>query len=52
MWPFTPYPEHSPSEVDGKTYDYIVVGGTQPPTKLRRDDMGPQFCAIAYFAAP
>ncbi|PHH90437.1 hypothetical protein CDD83_3645 [Cordyceps sp. RAO-2017] len=27
MWPFTPYPEHSPSQVDGKAYDYIVLGG-------------------------
>ncbi|KAI0891047.1 putative GMC oxidoreductase [Annulohypoxylon nitens] len=27
MWPFPPYPEHSPSQVNGKTYDYIVVGG-------------------------
>jgi len=27
MWPFVPYPECSPEDVDGKTYDYIVVGG-------------------------
>ncbi|KAK6953887.1 hypothetical protein Daesc_003849 [Daldinia eschscholtzii] len=27
MWPFSPYPEHSPSSVDGKTYDYVIVGG-------------------------
>ncbi|KAI1144953.1 putative GMC oxidoreductase [Nemania diffusa] len=27
MWPFTSFPERSPSEVDGKTYDYIIVGG-------------------------
>ncbi|ETS84699.1 hypothetical protein PFICI_02724 [Pestalotiopsis fici W106-1] len=27
MWPFPSYPEHSPSEVNGKTYDYIIVGG-------------------------
>ncbi|KAI1409694.1 putative GMC oxidoreductase [Hypoxylon sp. FL1857] len=27
MWPFSSYPEHSPSQVNGKTYDYIVVGG-------------------------
>ncbi|ROW13613.1 hypothetical protein VPNG_04562 [Cytospora leucostoma] len=27
MWPFTPYPEASAADVDGKTYDYIIVGG-------------------------
>ncbi|KAJ8128537.1 hypothetical protein O1611_g5096 [Lasiodiplodia mahajangana] len=27
MWPFTSFPEHSPSEVHDKTYDYIIVGG-------------------------
>ncbi|KAI1774973.1 putative GMC oxidoreductase [Hypoxylon cercidicola] len=27
MWPFSMYPEHSPSSVDGKTYDYVIVGG-------------------------
>ncbi|KAI1385539.1 putative GMC oxidoreductase [Hypoxylon trugodes] len=27
MWPFSPYPEHAPSEVNGKEYDYIIVGG-------------------------
>ncbi|KAM7215886.1 alcohol oxidase [Rhypophila decipiens] len=28
MWPFTPsYPELSADDVDGKTYDYIIVGG-------------------------
>lgn len=27
MWPFVSYPECSPEDVDGKTYDYIVVGG-------------------------
>ncbi|KAI1478786.1 putative GMC oxidoreductase [Daldinia eschscholtzii] len=27
MWPFSSYPEHSPSSVDGKTYDYVIVGG-------------------------
>ncbi|KAI1120823.1 putative GMC oxidoreductase [Nemania abortiva] len=27
MWPFSPYPECSPREIDGTTYDYIVVGG-------------------------
>ncbi|KAI7779322.1 choline dehydrogenase [Diaporthe eres] len=28
MWPFSSsYPEVSPSMVDGKTYDYIIVGG-------------------------
>ncbi|KAK7930995.1 hypothetical protein PG985_001707 [Apiospora marii] len=26
MWPFS-YPEHAPSDVHGKTYDYIIVGG-------------------------
>lgn len=29
MWPFTSsYPERAASEVHGKTFDYIVVGGT------------------------
>ncbi|KAI1771542.1 hypothetical protein F4818DRAFT_454661 [Hypoxylon cercidicola] len=27
MWPFSSYPECSPSDIDGKTYDYIVIGG-------------------------
>lgn len=28
MWPFTSaYPERRAEEVDGKTFDYIVVGG-------------------------
>ncbi|KAG6357708.1 hypothetical protein INS49_013587 [Diaporthe citri] len=27
MWPFSSYPECSPSQVDGKTYDYVIVGG-------------------------
>ncbi|KAI3390274.1 hypothetical protein diail_10669 [Diaporthe ilicicola] len=27
MWPFSSYPECSPSHVDGNTYDYIIVGG-------------------------
>ena len=27
MWPFVSYPECSPEDVYGKTYDYIVVGG-------------------------
>ncbi|KAH9904750.1 hypothetical protein F4778DRAFT_770105 [Xylariomycetidae sp. FL2044] len=27
MWPFSTYPEARVSDVDGKTYDYIVVGG-------------------------
>ncbi|KAI2640870.1 putative GMC oxidoreductase [Hypomontagnella submonticulosa] len=27
MWPSSYNPEHSPLEVNGKTYDYIVVGG-------------------------
>ncbi|KAF7532241.1 hypothetical protein G7054_g8148 [Neopestalotiopsis clavispora] len=27
MWPFSSYPEASASQVDGKTYDYIIVGG-------------------------
>jgi hypothetical protein len=27
MWPFSSYPECSPEDVDGKTFDYIIVGG-------------------------
>jgi hypothetical protein len=27
MWPFVSYPECYPEDVDGKSYDYIVVGG-------------------------
>ncbi|KAF2652624.1 GMC oxidoreductase [Lophiostoma macrostomum CBS 122681] len=27
MWPLVTYPECSPNQVDGKTYDYVVVGG-------------------------
>ncbi|KAH7113766.1 hypothetical protein B0J11DRAFT_445885 [Dendryphion nanum] len=27
MWPFKAYPERSAEDVDGKTYDYIIVGG-------------------------
>ncbi|KAF2703704.1 GMC oxidoreductase [Pleomassaria siparia CBS 279.74] len=27
MWPFATYPVCSPEQVDGKTYDYVVVGG-------------------------
>ncbi|KAI1379874.1 putative GMC oxidoreductase [Hypoxylon crocopeplum] len=27
MWPFSSYPERSPSEIDGKTFDYVIVGG-------------------------
>ncbi|OTA84573.1 putative GMC oxidoreductase [Hypoxylon sp. CO27-5] len=27
MWPFSSYPEYSPSQIDGKTYDYVIVGG-------------------------
>ncbi|EPE32304.1 FAD/NAD(P)-binding protein [Glarea lozoyensis ATCC 20868] len=28
MWPFrTKYPEHKPEEVNGKEYDFVVVGG-------------------------
>lgn len=28
MWPFSsPYPEWSPDQVDGETYDYVIVGG-------------------------
>ncbi|OTB00281.1 putative GMC oxidoreductase [Hypoxylon sp. CI-4A] len=27
MWPFFSYPEYPPFRVDGKTYDYVVVGG-------------------------
>jgi hypothetical protein len=29
MWPFPAYPEVVASQVDGKTYDYVVVGGQQ-----------------------
>ncbi|KZZ88343.1 Glucose-methanol-choline oxidoreductase [Moelleriella libera RCEF 2490] len=27
MWPFSSYPERSPSDVQHQTYDYIIVGG-------------------------
>ncbi|KAJ9144191.1 Alcohol oxidase [Pleurostoma richardsiae] len=27
MWPFTSYPEATAAEVDGREYDYIIVGG-------------------------
>lgn len=27
MWPFTSYPEVTAAQVEGKTYDYVVVGG-------------------------
>ncbi|KAK8867602.1 alcohol oxidase [Apiospora arundinis] len=27
MWPFSSYPVYSPSDVQGKTYDYVIVGG-------------------------
>jgi hypothetical protein len=27
MWPFPSYPEQIPSQVDGRTYDYVIVGG-------------------------
>ena len=28
MWPFTStYPEWSPDQVDGKAYDYVILGG-------------------------
>lgn len=28
MWPFTAlYPERTAADIDGKTYDYIIVGG-------------------------
>lgn len=28
MWPFgSSYPEHTAEDVDGKTYDYVIVGG-------------------------
>ncbi|KAI0473339.1 putative GMC oxidoreductase [Xylariaceae sp. FL0804] len=27
MWPFSSIPEHSASEVNGRSYDYIIVGG-------------------------
>lgn len=27
MWPFSSYPERTAEDVDGKTYDYIIVGG-------------------------
>jgi hypothetical protein len=31
MWPFSSYPECSPEDVDGKSYDYIIVGGKIGP---------------------
>ncbi|OTB14104.1 hypothetical protein K445DRAFT_302665 [Daldinia sp. EC12] len=34
MWPFSSYPEHSPSFVDGKTYDYVIVGGIGGATRM------------------
>ncbi|KAI0391446.1 putative GMC oxidoreductase [Xylariaceae sp. FL0594] len=27
MWPFASFPESSPADVEGKVYDYIIVGG-------------------------
>ena len=28
MWPFTStYPEWPPDQVDGKAYDYVILGG-------------------------
>ncbi|KAI2615844.1 putative GMC oxidoreductase [Hypoxylon sp. NC1633] len=27
MWPFSSYPERSPSEIDGKAFDYVIIGG-------------------------
>lgn len=31
MWPFSEaYPERKVAEVDGETYDYIIVGGKCP----------------------
>ncbi|KEY75144.1 hypothetical protein S7711_01595 [Stachybotrys chartarum IBT 7711] len=27
MWPFSIFPERSPADVNGKTYDYVIVGG-------------------------
>jgi hypothetical protein len=32
MWPFASYPERSPEDVEGKSYDYIIVGGKIEPT--------------------
>ncbi|KAK8054418.1 choline dehydrogenase [Apiospora saccharicola] len=29
MWPFSSYSEHEPSDVHGKTYDYIIVGANR-----------------------
>jgi hypothetical protein len=29
MWPYSSYPERRPEDVEGRTYDYIVVGGEQ-----------------------
>ena len=34
MWPFTSYPERSPADVDGQTYDYIIVGGQQTDSPI------------------
>ena len=31
MWPFASYPELSAADVDGKTFDYVIVGGKVPP---------------------
>ncbi|KAK8043983.1 hypothetical protein PG993_004007 [Apiospora rasikravindrae] len=27
MWPFSSYPVHQPSQIDGKAYDYVIIGG-------------------------
>ncbi|KAL6874468.1 alcohol oxidase [Trichoderma longibrachiatum] len=29
MWPFSSYPERTAEDVDGKTYDYIIVGASR-----------------------
>lgn len=27
MWPFTAYPEFAPVDVDGRTYDCLIIDG-------------------------
>jgi hypothetical protein len=35
MWPFAGrYPERSCEDVDGKEYDYVIVGGKSPTLSL------------------
>jgi hypothetical protein len=44
MWPFTsPYPEQRLIDVDGKTFDYIIVGGVS----AHKDPID-EFTASAY----